>query len=157
MSTPAQVRSSWATNLWVKTAMTDITTNIFDYEPSIQSVEDFSDLLVEGTIDYITYLTLREPKEVHTRQIVYGYQVLVARYLESDDNQNAGDAYNQVVDDLITIEDTIRNDATFNKGWGSVVDYWVLVENRPVENLQLSNRNVWVGRSLYEGRKIINF
>lgn len=156
MSTPAEVRTSWATNLWSKAAMTALTTQIFSYDPlQIQSLEGFSELLFDESINFITYLTIREPQLVQVNCITYRYQVLVSRYIEVDHVQDVGQSYHQVTDDLTTIEATIRGDANFNKGWNNVVDYWVLKNNPPITSLQIAGRSVWVGQSLYEGTKTI--
>lgn len=146
MSTPSQIRAVWADNVWNQDTVTDITENIYDYPVILDSQSEAGRLYYKGVINFFQYLVTRAPDEFETsNKVTYKHRVEVNYYKELD---KTGQAFNDVIDTLISIESLVRTQ--INDNWNSTVDFHRIVRvDDPVLEI-LDGREVWRGLTLYE-------
>ena len=152
MSTAAQVRTAWSTNVFEKANVQAITTQIHDYDITQDSQKELSKLRFEQQINFITYTVSRTTIGQLIGARTYRYRVEVSVYRETD---ISGSNYKAASDAFETITDNIVE--YLRSSWGDTVDVSTLpIETPRVAQVVIGTRNTWRATQIYTAEKISN-
>lgn len=151
MSAPSDIRAAWLTNVFEDGDVLNMTEKIYDYDLTNDSRTERTKFMYGTIVSFITYLVLRRPVQrviggnsPGGEKVQFEYQVDVNRYLEAD---VAGANYNQVIDDLVTIESKVISE--LGKRWDDTIDFYNLTDVFAPVQIELDGRAVWQGRNVY--------
>lgn len=154
MSTAAQVRTAWNTNVFQQASVQALTTSIYDHELNERSIKERAKARYAQKVNCITYLVKRTPKQTQISGgslIEYEYEVEVDYYLERDpDSSN----YTAAVDAFETINGEVIS--TLGNTWAGTVDFSILPERAPqILDESIGSVEVWRVNQTYLGFKTV--
>lgn len=139
----SDVRTQWA-SLMGNAAITALTTAIYNHQPRQDSENQIEKLLYGRSVHYITYTIDSQVTRELMGAVTREYRVIVGYHLEAD---NDGTARNTIVDNLETIESTLKS--VLGSNWGGSVDYSILPRNPA----SITEQTI-VGREVLRGQQI---
>lgn len=149
MTTAAQVRSAWLTNIFQNASITALTDKIYDYDVTLETTKEFSKLRYRQEINFMLYLVtvaqrvmmMGQYEQAFTVEIRYGKQADVA-----------GTVFKAVADVFETIQTLVQTNLTGS--WGSTVDYYRIQNGPPnIVQQEIENIPIWIGTLKYTGFK----
>lgn len=153
MSTPSDIRSQWATDVWADASVSALTSRIYDYDITQQSGFEKAKLRHGQEVNFFTYLCTRGwrnrglgsagPMSTN-RFIYYLHRVEVNYYLEYD---TSGANFNNVIDRLVTVETAVQ--ANLGTSWSTLVDFYRLDEVREPTIVTIDDEPCWRGVNVY--------
>lgn len=151
MSTPAQIRAVWQTNIWDDVDIRNLTPNIYSYEVTQESQSELSKLRDGQEINYITWVTTRlgDVEASELKNILFRYTIDVRYNLQSNKD---GSNFNEVIDNLITIESKVIT--ALGQQWSNTVDLYNLIASEAPLETFIDGRTVWQGQNVYEATKL---
>jgi hypothetical protein len=155
MSTTAQVRSAWKTNVFDHSTIQALTTKIYDYDvvetAGISTAHD-AKLYEAQVYNFIQYRVTKTRRFDLTLKMLITFPVTVQYYKEVD---LAGANYNGVEDAIETIFNRVRTG--LSDTWAATVDYWRVTDAPPdIVILRVNDRPVWRGQYQFIGVKEIS-
>lgn len=152
MSTVAQVRTAWNTNIMSDASVVAMTTNILDDPHTNDSRKEINRLRFNQEIHFIEFLVGRQETPGLIGAKRYKYSVELNYYYEKDPT---GDNYTTAIDNISTIDDLVRTALTEN--WGGTVDFYSEPTNTPfADTVEISGKNVWKVTQTYEAEKVVS-
>lgn len=151
MTTLAQVREAWRTDVFEQSTILSLTPQTYNYELNLESTLEVTKLRYEGRINAFQYITNRALRLRLSNQTEQRFEVSIEYFLEAD---TTGEAYNDVLEAFETIDTAVR--ANLGSNWNSLVEYYqaqtdvIQINQRTIENIA-----VWVGSYRYLGFKNI--
>lgn len=154
MSTAAQVRTAWDTNVFQHSSIQAITTKIYDREmrkDEGSSKSQYNLLRFGQEINFIEYVVTRFPNggEVGARRYQYQVEVSYYRELEKDSTN-----HNAVIDAFESIDTRVIDGLGFT--WGATVDFASQdFESPSIEQITIEGKQVLKVSRVYEAEKYI--
>lgn len=153
MSTAAQVRTVWNTNVFQHASIQAVTTKIYDREMRKDGLKSQLALLKQDqTINFIEYIATRHPDggEIGSRRYLYTVAVNVYRELGKDST-----GYTQALDTFEAIDARII--AGLGLTWSGTVDFASQEFDGPsTEEIEIEGKTVLQVSRLYRAEKYIS-
>ena len=158
MATTKQVRTAWLDYVWSKPMAKNYTDNIFQFDVTVLSQQDFAGLMYQQEINFFTAVNLKIENTGYqgVNHIQYRHLVKIDYYLSVSLNSERGENHNLVIDRLSDLESDIRADSVFGKDWNGTVDYWQVADTKEPSLVRIGDSFVWRGSYLYEGFELVN-
>lgn len=151
MSTVSQIISAWNTNVFEHENIVSYTPKIYAYDVIEEESQcEVDKLMLDGHINAVIFLTNRSnATPIGTGAFEYRYEVIVRYYREHDlpgDNQASVRAFFEALDTRVRVGLDYNWDGSvsFQDGNESIVT---------VQQLNVENRNTWLGEAIYNARK----
>lgn len=153
MSTAAQVRAAWETNVFQHSTVQALTTKIFDYSVETDGAKKkFAELREDTEINFITYTVIRYPDGGAIGARRYRYVVTVQINKQADTSSTA---FNSAIDAGETIDARVIQG--LGSSWSSTVDNGEVLSTEPViEEVEIEGRRVARLTKTYTGIKYIS-
>ena len=152
MSTAAQVRTAWQTNVFDHATVTAITSNAVTAEFKELTRKHLEGLIENQEINFFNYLVSRTPQQDQisgAALVLYLYEVEVNYYRESKPDRTN---YVTALDAFETVGDRVLSG--LGSTWGGTVDFHTLPEEQPeVSEVIINNRECWRVTQTYTAQR----
>jgi len=154
MSTIAEVRGAWTSEIFENPTVRGFTNSIYAFDiPNLESAAGAGLFYFEAEINFITFVVSRTRIDGLTGQLRYEFPVRIRYYRE---NEPSGENFKSTTDRLEAIDSLVRSE--LGNSWASTVDYYQPGAEgiRSPELVFLENRPTWVSEVTYTGIKTIS-
>lgn len=152
MSTAAQIRAAWASQVFSDGTITAITDKAIAREFTEESKAELSKLRYEQEYNFFSYPVIRRAtNRLIGGSVTYEYEVEVNYYLEAD---AAGVNYTAVQDAFDAVDALVLSGLGNN--WNSTVDFSELPDTGPeITSILIGDKQCWRGRKTYSAIKTV--
>jgi len=154
MSTIADIRRVWDSEIFDHVTMRGYTTSVYPYDiPNLESAKNSTQFYFAAEINFMTFVVSRIRRDGLTGQIRYEFPVRVRYYRE---NEPSGDNFKSITDRLEAMDSLVRSE--LGNTWGSTVDYYEPNERgiSAPDLVFLENRPTWVSEVTYTGIQTVS-
>lgn len=153
MTTSAQVRTAWKTNIWEYSSIVAITPKTYQHELNLSSQHAIVKIRHQQEINYITAPVARsiQPRIMGSHQQTFTVPITAYRQADRDREERN---YNNLLALFEAIDDRVI--AGLNTDWDSTVDYYEAQTTPPtIELITLDEMPVWKASFTYTAFKIL--